>query len=96
MNRKLWYKEFKSKLSCIYCGFKHPAAIDLHHRDSKNKIGNVSCLLWRKGKEFLLDEIKKCDPVCSNCHRKITFGVGVKQCHLKTQKKEKHIRKNIM
>ena len=96
MNKKLWYKEYKSKLSCIYCGFKHPAAIDLHHRDFKNKSGNVSELLWRRGLSFVKKEIEKCDPVCSNCHRKITFGVGVKECHLKTKKIKKHIKKNII
>lgn len=78
MNKICWYKEFKSNLSCIYCGFKHPAAIDLHHRNSKDKIGNVSELLWKKGIEFIMNEVKKCEPVCSNCHRKITFGIGTK------------------
>lgn len=96
MNRKLWYKEFKSKLSCVYCGFSHPAAIDLHHRDSNNKIGNVSCLMWRRGLKFVIKEIEKCDPVCSNCHRKITFGIEVKKCHSKIQKKKNLIRKNTI
>lgn len=73
MNKKFWYKNLKSKLSCIYCGFNHPAAIDLHHRDSTDKVGNVSELFWKKGIKFLINEVKKCDPVCSNCHRKITL-----------------------
>jgi hypothetical protein len=45
--------------------------MDFDHRDSETKTGNVSNMVKRynAGLARLLDEIAKCDVVCSNCHR---------------------------
>ena len=52
------------------CGFKHPAAIDFHHRDPKEKEFTVSQMLRRgKTEKQMLKEIAKCDTLCANCHR---------------------------
>lgn len=55
---------------CCKCGFNHPAALDFHHRDPKDKLYEV-CNMPRKsiGKERILCEIEKCDVLCANCHR---------------------------
>lgn len=65
-----WFREFKSSLKCEECGFSHPAVIDFHHEDSGKKDDSVSSLVARKCcKKRILEEVKKCKTLCSNCHR---------------------------
>lgn len=74
-----WLFEIKSSLSCFYCGKRHPAIIDFHHRDPKNKYKDISSI---QGKDRIMEEIKKCDPICANCHRKLHYGEVL--CPIKT------------
>lgn len=62
-----WWKTYKEKLLCSKCGFDHPAAIVFHHRNPENKKDTVSSLV-HSGKKVVLEEIAKCDILCSNCH----------------------------
>jgi hypothetical protein len=63
-----WWQEFKSKLKCVRCGFSHPAALDFHHLYGKDKaIAQGRSEGW--GKKRVLEEINKCEVLCSNCHR---------------------------
>ncbi|HZU11296.1 MAG TPA: hypothetical protein VFB58_00505 [Chloroflexota bacterium] len=65
----VWFEEFKRSLSCIRCGFSHPAAIQFHHRDRRKKDVEVYIAVRRGwSKEHILREIEKCDPLCANCH----------------------------
>jgi len=64
-----WWREYKKTLSCLECGENHPACLDFHHPDS-NKNGDVSRLALDGSRQRLLAEIKKCEVLCSNCHRK--------------------------
>lgn len=64
-----WFAELKRTLSCSNCGFKHPAALDFHHRDPNEKDADVNTLLRHSSKAKVLAEIAKCDVLCSNCHR---------------------------
>ena len=50
--------------------------MDFDHKDGKIKIASVSKLAFRKLANFkkLKEEIKKCDLVCSNCHRQRTYS----------------------
>lgn len=67
-NRKEQYEQYKSGLSCSICGYdKHPKAIDLHHQDPSLKYKPVSKLIYSAIK--LEEELKKCIPICANCHR---------------------------
>lgn len=53
---------------CNRCGFDNPAALEFHHKDSSEKdftIGNVANKSW----DSIVDEVKKCELLCSNCHR---------------------------
>lgn len=70
-----WFREIKSKLSCETCGFSHPAALDFHHFD-KNKDSEVSNIVKTASKKKILDEIKKCIVLCSNCHRIHHYEIG--------------------
>lgn len=65
-----WLEELKTGLQCMKCGFSHPAALDFHHRDPKDKLYEVSVMPLRSiGKKKILAEIAKCDVMCANCHR---------------------------
>jgi len=70
----LMLREIKLEKGCKICGYKeHWAALDFHHRNEKTKSFNVA---ERKdlGQGRLLDEVKKCDVLCANCHRSLTHG----------------------
>jgi len=67
-----WLQEVKQTLKCKFCPESHPAVLEFHHRDPKKKEIDVAHTItdgW--GKKRILDEIAKCDVLCSNCHRKL-------------------------
>ena len=75
-----WLNEYKSTLCCTMCGEKHPACLDFHHKDSKNKDFSLGIIRgWGYGKERLINEIKKCMVICANCHRKIHYEARTKK-----------------
>ena len=68
-----WYKKLKKQYSCK-CGESDPRCIDFHHRKPESKTTTVSWLVGqRNSRKKILEEIEKCDPICSNCHRKLTL-----------------------
>ena len=72
--RRQWLNSFKEGKPCKRCGIVYPpCALDLHHRDRKEKTFNIGQGSFRFGRERLLEEIAKCDLLCSNCHRIIEF-----------------------
>jgi hypothetical protein len=72
---KNWFKEYKKNLSCTLCPENHPATLDFHHRDKDSKIMGICDLVARNySKEHILEEIAKCDVLCSNCHRKLHWA----------------------
>ena len=59
---------------CTDCGVKYPYYImDLDHIRG-DKVGNVGNVAKIAGFQALKDELAKCEPVCSNCHRERTHG----------------------
>lgn len=78
-NKKLevknWLREYKTSLRCVICGENHPACLDFHHRDPKNKTREVSVMSeWGYSVKRILEEISKCDVLCANCHRKLHYN----------------------
>ena len=62
---------------CILCGYKRcVGALDLHHRDGKQKDFGLSVRgltrAWSKSKA----EADKCVLVCANCHREVHAGLA--------------------
>lgn len=56
---------------CVDCGYNaHAVALDFDHLPGTKKTANVSGLV-KVGSyiEVIMDEIAKCEIVCSNCHR---------------------------
>jgi hypothetical protein len=63
------WNAYKATLSCTYCGAQHPAIIDFHHViRGKDKRG-VNELAKNSQFSAAMEEIKKCIPLCANCHR---------------------------
>lgn len=61
----------KRRRGCAECGETHPACLDFHHRDKRQKTVGVGVLVGSTtNMQRILDEIAKCDVLCSNCHRK--------------------------
>lgn len=70
-----WFKEYKATLCCSRCPENHPAAIEFHHSNPEFKDDAVSLLVSKGyGKDRILQEIGKCEVVCSNCHKKIHWN----------------------
>ncbi len=67
-----WYRELKNQ-PCTDCREKYPYyCMDWDHTRGI-KEHNISQIVHNKHKETLLNELKKCDLVCANCHRLRTF-----------------------
>lgn len=64
-----WFRSLKAGLKCIRCGFDNPAALDFHHRDASQKLFTISGRVRSTSRENIIQEIAKCDVLCSNCHR---------------------------
>lgn len=75
-----WYSQLKAQ-PCADCGVEYPSYVmDWDHLPSKNKSGYVSDILMALSSKIkILEEIKNCELVCSNCHRIRTYNrqVGV-------------------
>lgn len=62
-------REYKDTVSCVDCGIKDNRIIDFDHIDD-NKDDAISTLVTKGFSwENILLEIRKCEPVCANCHR---------------------------
>lgn len=71
--RKRWLIKYKEGRPCTDCGKYYPYYVmDFDHRNKKEKkfiiSENRTC-----GWGNFLKEVKKCDLVCSNCHRVRTY-----------------------
>lgn len=68
-----WFRELKRGMKCSKCGENHPACIEFHHRNPEDKKFTISESITRVSKKAILEEIEKCDILCSNCHRKLHY-----------------------
>jgi hypothetical protein len=64
----LW--QFLLQHPCVRCGENNPVVLELDHlRDKKYNIANIIfCHSW----DSICKEMKKCQVLCSNCHKKKT------------------------
>ena len=72
---KKWFKELKSELRCVNCGENDPACIEFHHKDPSVKESTLNKAIhngWSV--QHVKEELRKCDPMCANCHRKLHFS----------------------
>ena len=69
---KQWFNKLRQDWKCGTCGESRWYVLDLHHRDKNEKEYNIAEMVhlgWSKNS--IIEEIKKCIVVCSNCHREI-------------------------
>lgn len=68
--RREWFDDLKEGIPCVDCGGTFPPCVmDYHHIDEGQKVESLGRALSNWSKARLLEEIKKCELVCSNCHR---------------------------
>ena len=71
--RVKWFYDYKKTLKCSHCGENNYIVIEFHHLDPAQKDFGVSMDKIpsenSKNKEKFMEEIKKCIPLCANCHR---------------------------
>ena len=67
-----YLNSIKKQQKCKKCGNDKYYLIDFHHIDPKEKDFAISNRASMK-LESILTEIKKCIPLCSNCHREFHF-----------------------
>jgi hypothetical protein len=66
---RAWIADYKRTLSCVRCGFKHPAALQFHHTGVGTKKFEIgSAVMMQKSIKQVQEEIAKCECVCANCH----------------------------
>ena len=74
---RAWFDEYKKSVSCFRCGLSGAECswlIEFHHRNPTEKRDLVTYMVANGyGKDSILKEIQKCDPVCANCHRRIHY-----------------------
>ena len=70
---KSWFIEFKKTLSCSSCSEDRYYVLDFHHIDDNKEYNLGDITSGRYGKTKILNELKKCVPLCANCHREIHY-----------------------
>lgn len=72
---RLFFRRYKKKLKCNKCGDDRYYVIDFHHLGDKDF--TVSELVGRGcSLKKLKNEIRKCIPLCANCHREEHYKQG--------------------
>jgi len=67
-DRLLWI-EYKTTLSCRICGQNHPATLDFHHVIIHPDNQTINDLTRSGAYNRVVEELKKCEVLCANCHR---------------------------
>lgn len=62
--------ELKASTPCKDCNQTYPSYVmDFDHLPEHKKVAEIPLLIKAGSSKKLMEEIKKCDIVCSNCHR---------------------------
>ena len=70
-----WMQDYKKTLKCELCPENNVACLEFHHLGEKER--GISDLVNRGcSKTKIMGEIKKCQVLCSNCHRKFHYNGG--------------------
>jgi hypothetical protein len=81
--KAIMIRDYKVSIGCP-CGERHPAVLDLHHRDAsakhpllkKKNRQSGRRLLYQLGYDAIAAELEKCDVRCANCHRKLEWDLA--------------------
>ena len=72
----IYIQNMKNQLRCVDCGQRHTATLHFHHRNSEDKVFNISDAA-NKGLSLntIKKEIEKCIVLCANCHFKRHYNM---------------------
>jgi hypothetical protein len=74
MTSFLEFQTHKEKMGCFDCKVKYPHYIlEFDHRPGVKKVDIVYRVLKKFGRDAAWKEVRKCDVVCSNCHKARTY-----------------------
>jgi len=72
MKKLNWFYKMKKQLKCENCPEDRWYCLDFHHKNSDEKEAAVAIMLHKNyNKKKILEEIKKCQVLCANCHREL-------------------------
>ena len=55
--------------SCVRCGYgKSLRALTFHHVNAAGKVADISKMIPNAAWDAILEELKKCELLCFNCH----------------------------
>lgn len=64
-----WIAELKRGIPCADCGGIFPAPVmHFDHLPGTQKIGDISVLATGRSRRVVIEELRKCELVCANCH----------------------------
>lgn len=66
--------KIKEDSGCVDCKVKYPYYVLEFDHTEDNKEGNISWMVTFSSMEEILNEVKKCEVVCANCHKKRTYS----------------------
>lgn len=73
--RLIWLLEYFKEHPCVDCGETDPVILEFDHLSDKSF--NIGTQLGHRKWPDILDEIRKCEVVCANCHvRRTARRVG--------------------
>ena len=75
---KKWLEGLKKEMSCRHCGFSDYRAIDMHHDNDDKEFTIGDAYRFGYSKKKILEELEKCTPLCSNCHRILHWEIKEK------------------
>jgi hypothetical protein len=57
---------------CADCGESDPVVLEFDHRDPSKKVDDIANMIRYASWKRIEKEMKKCDVVCANCHKRRT------------------------
>ena len=73
-HRMEFVANIKSQLKCQKCGESKEYVLDFHHLNPDEKETTIARMTSNKYRiDKVLDEIRKCIVLCSNCHREFHY-----------------------
>jgi hypothetical protein len=68
-----WLLDYKKQLACTICGNDNFIVLEFHHPNDDKEFNVSDMANTGFGKRRILKEVKKCDVLCANCHRIVTY-----------------------
>ena len=71
--RRLWLKKYMTEQGCAHCGTKDTRVLTFDHIDPSTKsftiLNNMGPISEYNGVPALIQEVRKCQVLCQNCHK---------------------------